>query len=422
MKKVFGIWIFLLASSFLFGQMDMQYPYFPLHNNESPDWKVQFTPFFRQQASSNTFTNEFFNLINQSQYLENQMIDRQIAGMSGSSLSGQITKMGIGIKINNKNNAGKSHFNLVIENQHYLDAMLDDDMIKLLMKGNKPFAGETLKASQSSYYNIYFNQIKLGMGHKLGKGETLQQFSWLVGFNLGQNYNRIEIENSTFYTHPQGDYLDITASLKTRLSDTVWAEIYNVNGYGFSTDLEYKITIPEKFHLGLTISDLGLIFWNGNTFNGQFDTSFVFNGLSNDTTGISENLPDDFSYNNLRRMIFETSSSESFTEELPLNFRLTTGKYFIGDKLYLGMTGTYYPFLNANFDFEVFLTWNQKNKIYLTPIVSYGSYANLNIGLGVGIKIIDLIHLQIGSRYLNTMFDKDSMLGSGGYGSLTFIF
>lgn len=422
MKRVINILFLILLAQVVFGQIDFQYPYFPKDVADSSNWKLQVSPYFNQQAGSNTFTNDFFSVINKSEYLSSELIDEQVEKMTGSSLSGQITSIGVGLKFNSKKNPGKSYINLAFEHQHYLDASLDDDLVKLLMKGNKPYAGETLNASNSSYYNGYFNQIKAGMGHRFLKNGGVHEVNWLVGFNIGQNYNNLEINNSSLYTDPDGDFLDVAASMNIELSDTAWAEVYEASGYGFSADLQYTYTKPEKFHVGISFKNLGMIFWNGNTFSGERDTSFVFSGINSDTiSGDNENIPNDFSYDNLRRLLFTSSSTENFSTTLPIGMRLTIGKYIAREKFYLGLNGTYYPMLVANYDFEFFATWNYNNTLYLTPIVGYSSYANVNVGLGFGVKIIDELHLQVGSKYLNSMFDKNAKIGSGGFAQLTFI-
>ncbi len=422
MKSLLNIFFLVFLAKGVMGQLGFQYNYFPNDLAGKDEWKVQVAPFFNQQAGSNTFTNNFFSQINKSQFIDDELIEKQRENMSGTSLSGQITSMGLGVKFNLKKKPGQNYLIFVLENQHFLDASLDDDLINLLLKGNKSFAGQTLIMKNSSYYNVYFNQIKGGMGHRFESGNSIHKLSWLLGFNIGQNYNDINLKNSSFYTQPDGDYLDIETSIMTELSDTVWGKIFEVNGYGVSADLEYHFTKSESFHVGFSLKNLGLIFWNGNTFTGEMDTSFIFNGISNDSlTGQNENLPNDFSYNNLRRILFKNSNTESFSKGLPVSLKLTLGKYLSGEKFYLGIQGIYYPLLEANYEVEAFATWNYKNSFYLTPIVVYGSFGNVNFGLGFGVKILNSIYLYAGSKYLNSMFDKNATLGSGGFARVIFI-
>jgi len=235
MKKyinIFLVLIFGLTALNFFGQGNFMYPYYPDDFTKRSDWKYGISAFAGQEAGSNTFTNEFFNTINNSEFISEDLINSQIDNMSGSALSGQITSIGLSAVINSKNKPGDKYIHFGFENQHYLDTWLDEDLVKLVMLGNKPFAGQTLSFDDSRYYNIYFNQIKAGMGHIFGSADANHRFTWSLGFNTGQNYDYIEVKNSSLYTHPDGDYLDITALAETKLSDTVWAEVYQINGLG----------------------------------------------------------------------------------------------------------------------------------------------------------------------------------------------
>jgi len=393
--------IFLLNS---FGQGNHMNPYFPDDFTKRSDWKFGITVYGSQEAGSNSFTNEFFNTINNSEFISEDLIDSQIDNMSGSILSGQISSIGFDALLNSKNKPGDQYIHFGFEHQHFLDTYLDQDLVKLVMKGNKPFAGETLYFDDSKYYNVYFNRIKGGMGHIFGSADAYHRVTWSLGFNVGQNFDFINVENSSLYTDPQGDYLDITAIAETKLSDTVWAEVYQINGLGGSVDLDYSYTKTENFHIDFSLKNLGVLFWNGNTFTGTIDTTFRFEGISNDTVNSgNDDLPDDYSYNGLRRLIFTDPESSTFSDMLPLSLRLSAGKYISGENFYIGFNTSLYPTLKAIYNFEVFGTWNYKSIFYLTPVVKYGSYNNFNFGLSLGVKVAKKLHIYAGTAYLNSI-------------------
>lgn len=421
MNKVLYIIIFILIANVSVGQILNNNPYYPKEIVQPTDWKFQFSAFAQQDANSNTFTNEFFNEINKSGFINNDLVDKQVENMSGKILSGQITSIGLNVLINSKKMAGKRYYIFGFEHQHFLDSYIDDDLAKLLLQGNKQFAGETIQIPDSRYYNNYFNQLKGGIGFRIAKGETIQHFAFTLGITTGQNYDYIEVNNSSIYTHPDGDYLDIAVNAHTKISDTVWAEVFQVNGWGLSTNMEYSFSKTNNFHFDVNVKNLGFINWNGNTFMGSVDTSFVYEGMTMDTTSGQGDLPADYSYNSLRNTIFKNPESGSFTGALPMSVRMSVGKYFSKGKFYTGLNATYYPTLYAAYYLEFFGTWNFKDIFSLTPIVRYSEYEQLNFGLGVGLKIIDKIHINIGSAYLNSYFDKNANLGSGGFIRLTFI-
>jgi len=302
-----------------------------------------------------------------------------------------------------------------------LDTYLDKDLIKLLMLGNKAFAGETLSATDSKYKSLYYNQIKGGMGHVFSIGKSIHHLSWNLSLNLGQNYNYLQINNSSLFTDPFGDYLDIVARAGTKLSDTVWAEVYEVKGYGGSIGAEYSFSIPGNIYTGISIQNLGFINWSGNTFSGEIDTSFVFEGFAVDTVQTQgTTLTDDFSTDGIRRLLFKNPDYSAFNTTLPLSIKFSAGKYFAGNRFYTGLNCTYYPSLSADLMFEFFATWNYKNTLYLTPLIAYSSYEKVNYGLSIGINIHNRVSIHAGSVYLNSMFSNEEILGQGGFVRLTY--
>lgn len=401
------------------GQNKLDYAYFPENPTINVDWKWKTSVFWNEDENSNALTTEFFKVINKSGYISQDIIKNQLENMNDKVMTGQLRDIGFDFYLNSKRKPGKQYLHFAIQHQLNLDTDLDAGLLQLVLQGNKSLAGTTIQIPESKYTGLYFNQLKFGMGYNIETNtKGFHQLSWDVGVNLGQNYNEFEILNSSFYTHPDGDYLDIAASINTRLSDTVWAEVYDVNGLGLSADLRYAYQKPGDFNIGLNLNNLGFIAWAGNTYNGSFDSTFRFNGLANDST---TSLPDDYSWDGLRNLIFTNSSSESFMTTLPVNLQFTAGKYFTNEKFYAGINTRFYPTLRASYYLEGFFTWNYNNTLYLTPIIMYSSFSKLNYGLGLGWKITEKVQLHLGSSYLNSMFSNEGVLGSGGFVKLVFV-
>ena len=112
MNRVLYILIFLLMATISFGQLRNNNTYYPKEIS-SAEWKYQISAFAQQDANSNTFTNEFFNEVNNSGFISDDLIDKQIKNMSGKILSGQITSIGLNALINSKKQAGKKYFIVV---------------------------------------------------------------------------------------------------------------------------------------------------------------------------------------------------------------------------------------------------------------------------------------------------------------------
>ncbi|MBN2173907.1 MAG: hypothetical protein JW731_07240 [Bacteroidales bacterium] len=414
MNKLACILLFTILVKFSAGQTGFSNPYFPSEPKGPGEWKLQLSGYASQESNSNSLDNQFFNTINRSGFIEKDVIETQIDHISDKALSGQISNLGAGIFINSAKKPGKIYYYAGFDHDHYLDTYIDKDLVQLLLLGNKPFAGQTLEMPATKYYNIYFNQVKGGVGFGFGNDDARHDLLVKVGINSGQNYDYVELNNSSVYTHPEGDFLDITANVINQASDTVWATVFDINGMGVSTDISYSFLKKENFYLNFSTRNLGLIFWNGNTFSGEIDTTFRFEGLSNDSLN-SQNLPGDYSYNSLRRLLFKNPDNATFSEILPWSLNLSVGKFLGGRKFYIGFSGNFYPTLQANYLMEIFATWNIQEKVYLTPLVKFGSYGKLNFGMAAGVRFADRFRIELGSAYLNSMLDEHGLLGNGGF-------
>ncbi|MEZ5082101.1 MAG: DUF5723 family protein [Bacteroidales bacterium] len=302
----------LFVTRILFAQQADVNAYFP-SQIQNDDWKIRLDLFASEDDNSNVFTNNFIKDIRNSNYLSKDLINEQIENIDGPAMSGSIRSIGGGITVN----AQKFNYYIGFEHQHFLDSYIDEDLIKLLLTGNKPYAGKTLQVPGSIYSSMYFNQIQGGIDKSIEKGGGVHSLSGQLALNLGQNYDFVNIENSSFYTQPDGDFLEVIVSAVTKLSDTVWAEVYEVRGYGASAEIGYNYYKKAGFFVGIKAKNLGFISWNKNTFVASVDTSFVFEGLNTDTTSVAnDELPSDYSYNNLRRLIFKNSESKPFTKRI----------------------------------------------------------------------------------------------------------
>jgi len=415
-KRVFTILAFLTIFSTSYGQIRVFNRYFPADNTGTIK-KYQVSAYYSENSNSNSFTNEFYSSFNKSEFISDDLKNRQIKNLKSPVLTGDIRNIGFDAFISSSKDK-ELYYYLGIEHQFMLDVSLDEDIIKLILLGNKPFSGQTLYAPGSKYYSIYFNQMKAGMGKRIEKNGGIHHITGDIALNFGQNYNEFNINNSSLYTDDDGEYLDISAGFDTRVSDTVWAEWYQMKGIGASLDFEYDFDKPGSFHFDVALKNIGFISWTDNSFTGNTDTSFVFTGFEFDTT--NSGTGNDFSANSIRDILFSDINSGNFTAFLPLRLTFSVGKYFSSGKGYAGIRGNIYPTLNAIFHLEAFATYNINNLIQLSPVIAYSSYKKVNFGLFMGVSVGRNFNIQIGSAYLNSLFGNDSLLGKGGFIRLSY--
>jgi len=403
--------IYLLAAATLTAQQAGLYPYFPAQGLND-DWKVTATAFASEASGSNTFTNAFVKELSRSGYIDSELKEDQLKRMNGHILTGTLQDIGGGVYIR----SGRMFYYAGVENHHVMDSRIGSNLARVLLLGNKPFAGTVLEVAPSDYLSIYFNQLKLGIGTTIERGEASHAFIVKAGITTGQNYDRTRVDHASIYTHPDGDYLDLDVQAGTKVADTVWAGVFDFNGVGMAVDLEYSMHKENDFYFSLSARNLGFIRWNGNTFLATVDTAFRFEGVSMDTiTSSGGEMPDDYSYKNLRNILFKNPSGSPFNTATPPVLNFSGGKYFAGGKFYAGVNASYYPTLWVKYNIEVFATWNHRSLLQLTPVISYGAYGQVHLGLTTGLKLNKNLYVQAGTAFIDSFFIGDHPAGRGGF-------
>jgi hypothetical protein len=411
--------LILLMAAFLiinsvnsFAQEALYYTYFPTDINKT-DWKYSGHLYYQNHNNSDQLTNEFALAVNNSEYLDHDFKLKQLAKLNGSSYINRLSKGALGAWLRKE----KLSFYIGMDFQQVLDGRIDEDLTKLMLMGNAPYAGQTLNFEKTDYMNVYFNRLKLGLSKTIDKTDIQHTFSGMLAFTVGQNYNYTELSSGSAFTQENGTYLDLSIAGETQMSDTVWADIFTFTGYGASLDLDYTLLKKDNFFLSLGVKNLGFINWNKAPYQATADTSIHFSGIEEDG---ENNIPNDFSESSLRNLIFKDVDGSSFSKTLPFHFHLSAGKFMAQSKLYVGINTYFYPSLHYNYRAELFLSWNIGDAVRISPLFAYSSFSKFNIGLAAETTLWEMLSLRAGSSYLNTTFDKESPLGQGFFLSLVF--
>lgn len=414
-KKMNVIVLTIIAFLFsidLIAQESLYYNYYPTDINKT-EWKIGGHLFYENHNNSDQLTNEFAQAVNNSEYLNNAFKQKQLDALNGSSYVNRISKgtMGFWLRKN------KLSYYLGIDLQQVLDGRIDEDLTKLMLMGNAPYAGQTLNFEKTDYMNVYFNRINLGLSKTFDNSDNQHTITGLLAFTVGQNYNYTELTSGSAFTHENGEYLDLAIAGQTQISDTVWADIFTFAGYGASLDLDYSFLKKDDFFINIGIKNLGFVNWNKAPFQSTADTSIHFTGID---SGSDNDIPNNFSESSLRDLIFKEVDGTPFTKSLPYHLHLSAGKFFSQSRFYIGVNTAFYPSLHYNYRAELFLTWNIKDRIRLSPLFAYSSFQKFNIGLAAETTLWEKLSLRAGSSYLNTAFQKESPLGQGFFLSLVF--
>lgn len=412
MKKIAFIILGFCFSSVLTAQESLYYNYYPTDINQT-EWKLGGHLYYQNHNNSDQLTNEFAQAVNNSEYLSHEFKMKQLAELNGSSYVNRLSKGAMGFWLRKE----KLSWYIGMDFQQVLDGRIDEDLTKLMLMGNAPYAGQTLNFEKTDYMNVYFNRLKLGLSKTFDQKDAQHTITGLVAFTVGQNYNYTELTSGSAFTQEDGEYLDLTILGETQMSDTVWADLFTFAGYGASVDLDYSFLKKDNFYFNIGLKNLGFVSWSKAPFQSTADTSIHFTGI--DENGEND-IPNNFSESSLRNLVFKKVDGSAFSKILPYHFHLSAGKYFAQSQFYVGLNTFFYPSLHYNYRAEIFLTWNIKNVVRVSPILAYSSFNKLNYGLAAETTVWKKLSIRAGSSYLNTAFDKESPMGQGFFLSLVF--
>lgn len=409
MKKIIFTILGLCFGMVLLAQESLYYSYYPIDINKTK-WKLGGHLFYEANNNSDQLTNEFSEAVYKSEYLNHHFKIKQLARLNGSSYVNRISKGAMGFWLRKE----KLSYYIGLDFQQILDSRIDEDLTKLMLMGNAPYAGQTLNFEKTDYLNIYFNRLKFGLSKTFDKTDAQHTISGIIAFTVGQNYNHTQLTSGSAFTQENGEYLDLNILAETQMSDTVWADVFTFAGYGASLDLDYTFLKKGHFYINFGVKNLGFISWNKAPFKSSADTTIHFSGID------ENDIPEEFSESSLRSFVFKNVDGSSFAEILPYNLHLSVGKFIAQSKLYLGANTFLYPSLHYNYRTELFITWNIKNIIRLSPLFAYSSFDKFNMGLAAETTLWEKLSIRAGSSYLNSAFDKESPLGQGFFLSLVF--
>ena len=94
MKRIFTILFLIIVLSPSYGQIRLFNRYYPADNTDTIK-KYQVSASFSEGSNSNSFTNEFYSSFNKSEFINDDLKNRQIGNLKSPVLTGDIRNIGI---------------------------------------------------------------------------------------------------------------------------------------------------------------------------------------------------------------------------------------------------------------------------------------------------------------------------------------
>ncbi len=317
-----------------------------------------------------------------------------------------IPLLNVFFNINKKNHERFLSFGLGMREKIDFNFTLNKDLLSLIYKGNKQFAGETVNLSPSLnflFYNEYFlaaaGQFKLfksDSSHSLITIKPAVRLRYLNG--IASIY--MPKTNIDMYTDPEGRYINLTTQLEANMSSAVdtpdvESVIGDVNlnslkgaGKGFGIDIGAGVTLMENLQVHAALIDIGSINFTRNTVNYTKNDTYTYDGVDFNEKG------DDITAAEMEDLIQPEKSYKSYKQQLPTRLVLS-GFYGLGQK-----TKRRVPYYVHNVSF----TYVQGFRNYLSstnrPTLNIGyayNFMNL-VNTGIGFTFGGLNKIQGGAQ------------------------
>lgn len=297
---------------------------------------------------------------------------------------------------------GKTNLSVVVGVEHteHFDAKLSDDIVKLILDGNKQFAGSHAELGSTNFNYFNYQQINFGIvNYKKTKEKSIRE-GVIFSFIKAQEHQAITIPEGTLFTEQIGKELIFDLNYIYNGSDTTNYGFKAYNGFGISTDLftEFKISNGDK--ILLNIDDLGFIQWNKKSIQIEADSIVSFDGVEIDNIfNINDSLISSFSRDSLLEYVSNKKGQGGYAIALPTTFHVSymhafTSKWKMNVGFRYKILANYMPQLYANVQFLL------GNNLVAQGNIVYGGYGKFNMGVIVAKQFKEKYQIIIGSEHL----------------------
>ncbi|MBP7184798.1 MAG: hypothetical protein KBA06_04770 [Saprospiraceae bacterium] len=324
--------------------------------------------------------------------------------------------LSVGINIKKRGSRAPIYVGFGIRNKTEMSLAYNRDLFSLLYKGNKQFADQEITLSPNiqlleyteySLIGAYPLQINLFDSLKI-KIKPAARIRYL---RSGLNINT-KSSNSTFYTEPKGQYLDLNFDYLVNAASTIdTPDVNNMNannlglntllnktaGTGLGIDLGVSASLNEKIFVHLGLIDIGSIHYKRNTIQYASDKTYRYDGYP--VYGFDKDINPSNSLDSLEEFSKPTQSYDPYNVALPTKLifmleykmskfifkRMTTYKhnfsltYVQGFRNYLSSSSK--PILDIGY------VYSMQNKINAGLHAFIGGHSRYGIGPQVTLKL-----------------------------------
>jgi len=229
---------------------------------------VQFGFNYNLWMGNSAFDYKTINDIYKTGKIDNQDISHLLSKLNKNNVFGvgqdyQVLGLAFQLKTKNEN---KLDFGLAVVDKFGLTFRYTDNFMKLALKGNKQFAGQTVDLGPMSLNLNYRREYVAVTAFNIKNTENL-------GIRVGLRAKYIQgigslympNANATMTTAADGRYIDMNFNYNLQTSGLNNISLFNSNGTGYGFDAGVTVFLGKNFKLVGSVLDVGRIRYTQNT-------------------------------------------------------------------------------------------------------------------------------------------------------------
>ena len=281
--------------------------------------------------------------------------------------------------------------------------------------GNGRFEGDTANLSNIHFDFYNYNQYSIGIMKKIDYGKYQMEVGVTGSFLQVINNINIETGNTTLYTAPYGEYVDLNYNLTYNQATTSAPTYFALNGIGASGDVHIAFANKDKWRVSLDIKDLGIMTFRKTELNYSGSNNVNFQGIViPNLLNFSSQTFDTLNLDSALLSKLPSKSNNSYSVFLPFTANLAFSKPLLHDKLVLTFGVQYRHLVNYYAYGYVKANYFLRPDMVISASAGAGGYSLFDVGFEFA-KSWKYFDLAIGSSNLIGLVVPSFYSGSGLY-------
>lgn len=318
----------------------------------------------------------------------------------------------------------KNNLSLVVGLEHteHFDAKLSSDLVKLILNGNKQFAGAYANIGNTNFNYFNYQQINVGIVKYKKHNDRPAKEGVLFSLIKAQEHQAITIPDGSLFTEQLGNELIFDLNYIYNASDTSNTGFKAFNGIGISTDFFTEYILKNGGKIRLNIDDLGFVQWNKKSIQIEADTVISFDGVEIENIfDINDSLISSFSRDSLLEYVSTKKGTGGYAIALPTTFNINylhpfSEKISMNVGLRYKILSNYFLLLYSN------IQYNFSDNFVVQGNMIYGGYGKLNVGITVAKQFKEKYQIIIGSNHVGAYILPSNTFSNNGFLGLKMYF